>query len=70
MRTSRKTKEIKTRDIIDALEKMKERDPEKFYDGMGYELDLMDSFFGGSYEFGLVVGAKFALEKLSEALYG
>lgn len=67
---ARKTKEIKTRDIIDALVQMKERNPEKFFDCLGYELDLMDSFYGGSYEVGLVVGAKFALEKLSEALYG
>ena len=54
-----------TQDIINEFARIKKEEPEKFYHAMGYGDDgvnIMDRFVSGSYELGLIAGAKYALE--------
>ena len=54
--------------IIEAFERLKADTPRSFYSALGYgddEVDIMHPFISGSYELGLVAGAKYALEHLA-----
>lgn len=54
-----------TEEIIQEFARIKKEDPERFYNAMGYGDDgvnIMNSFVSGSYELGLVAGAKYALD--------
>lgn len=60
-----------TKDLVEAFKKFQKEDPETFYTAMGYDgngIDIMDSFFNGSYELGLIAGARYALEHLTHLL--
>ena len=55
-------------EVIEAFQKVKQEDPQKFYNAMGYGddgINIMHPFIGGSYELGLVAGAMYALEHLA-----
>lgn len=54
-----------TQEIIKEFARIKKEEPEKFYKAMGYNDDgvnIMSSFVSGSYELGLIVGARYALD--------
>lgn len=62
-------KAISTSQIIAAFEKLQSEDPETFYNACGYGddgVDIMHKFISGSYELGLIAGAKYAIEHLAE----
>ena len=47
-------------DVVKKLKDERERDPERYYKGMGIpdpEGTLMDSFVSGSYDYGVLIGA-------------
>ena len=54
-----------TEEIIQEFVRIKKEDPERFYNAMGYGDDgvnIMNSFVSGSYELGLIAGARYALD--------
>ena len=54
-----------TQEIIDEFARIKKEEPKRFYCAMGYcdsGIKILDPFYSGSYELGLVAGAKYALE--------
>lgn len=54
-----------TDEIIESFERIKRERPDIFYQAMGYGDDgvnIMHDFVSGSYELGLIAGAKYALE--------
>lgn len=59
-----------TGEIIQEFVRIKKEDPKRFYNAMGYGDDgvnIMSSFVSGSYELGLVAGAKYALDHMVKA---
>ena len=68
-----------TKDLIAIFQEVRQNDPATFYRSMGYDpsararfqdegIDIMDPFFEGSYELGLIAGARYALEHLTHLL--
>lgn len=60
---------LSTEQIIDAFARLKAEDPEKFYKACGYGdqgVSAMRPFVSGSYELGLIAGAKYALDHLAQ----
>jgi hypothetical protein len=58
-----------TDEIISALEEIKRTDPERFYNALGFGdegANIMHSFVSGSYELGLIAGAKWMDELRSK----
>ena len=58
-----------TDEIIGELAEIKRQDPEGFYNGLGLGdggVHILDPFFSGSYELGLVVGAKWMQSKFTK----
>lgn len=56
-----------TDEIISALEEIKQTDPERFYNALGFGdegTNIMHGFVSGSYELGLVAGALWAFNLL------
>ncbi|MBO4657937.1 MAG: hypothetical protein J5639_09220 [Bacteroidales bacterium] len=61
-----------TEEIIAAFDAIKKSEPKRFYNALGYsepgqpveegKIDYMHPFFDGSYEVGLVIGARYALD--------
>lgn len=62
-------KNISTDTICAVFKKLKAEDPKAFYNACGYGDDgvnIMNPFIAGAYELGLVAGAKYVLEHLTE----
>lgn len=60
-----------TEEIIQEFVRIKKEDPKRFYNAMGYGDDgvnVMSSFVSGSYELGLVAGAKYALDHFANTM--
>jgi hypothetical protein len=60
---------LSTNEIIAEFAKLKAEDPEKFYMACGYGdrgVNMASPFISGSYELGLIAGAKYALEHLAK----
>ena len=58
---------LSTDQIIDAFARLKADEPEKFYNACGYGdqgVNVTHPFVSGSYELGLIAGAKYALDHL------
>lgn len=58
--------------LITIFQRLRTEEPKIYYSACGYgdsggngEIDIMDPFVSGSYELGLVAGAKYALEHLA-----
>ena len=57
------------KEVTEYFAKMKREDPETFYRALGTEakgVDILDPFFGGSYELGIIAGALYALEHFTK----
>lgn len=51
-----------TEEIIQEFDRIKKEDPEYFYHALGCGHYVMSDFVSGSYELGLVAGARYALD--------
>lgn len=57
-----------TNQIIAAFEKLQSEGPQTFYNACGYGdegVNILHPFMSGTYELGLIAGAKYALEHLA-----
>lgn len=63
------SKTMTTQEIINHFEDIRKNNPRLYYGGLGAGADsfVMNPFVSGSFELGLVIGAKYALEHFAKA---